>query len=144
MTRLLLSSLLTLTLALTLSAADWPQWRGPDRTGISKETGLLKVWPKDGPAKVWISKEAGTGFGGPAIVGDTVYIMGALKEGTERIEYLIALDNKGAKKWAAKIGKMFDFEGNQWSAGPNATPTVDGKLIYALGSQGELICVNTE
>src|SRR5436309_162918 len=53
--------------ALPALAADWPQWRGPDRTDISKETGLLRSWPKNGPALVWTCKEAGTGYSGPAI-----------------------------------------------------------------------------
>ena len=65
----------TLTLvavALTASAyaSDWPQWRGPDRTGISKEKGLLKTWPKDGPKQLWKFQEAGGSYSGPAVVGD--------------------------------------------------------------------------
>jgi hypothetical protein len=53
MPRLLISVVLGLCYAITLPAADWPQWRGPDRSGISKETGLLKTWPKEGPPKLW-------------------------------------------------------------------------------------------
>ena len=47
---------------------DWPQWRGPDRTDISRETGLLKKWPADGPKRIWNYEEAGAGYSGPAIV----------------------------------------------------------------------------
>jgi outer membrane protein assembly factor BamB len=120
-----------------VSAADWPQWRGPDRSGVSKETGLLKTWPKEGLSPVWTFKNAGAGYSGPAVVGGKVYLMGA-REGTE---YLLALDEKGSEIWSAKIGPLFDFKSNQWSAGPNATPTVDAGLVYGLGSQGDLICV---
>ena len=55
--------LLTWTLGLqTLSALDWPQWRGPNRDGVSKETGLLKSWPAAGPARAWIFSNAGAGY----------------------------------------------------------------------------------
>ena len=48
-------------------AADWPQWRGPDRTNVSKETGLLDEWPKDGPLLVWKSEEVGQGVPSVAV-----------------------------------------------------------------------------
>src|SRR5437764_205770 len=56
-------------------ATDWAQWRGPERNGISKETGLLKEWPKEGPKLLWEAKEIGTGFSTPAVVGDRLYIL---------------------------------------------------------------------
>ena len=120
-----------------LSGADWPGSRGPDRTGVSKETGLLKVWPKEGPAPVWKSSKAGRGYAGMAVVGGIVYTMGA----REKDEYAIALDGKGQELWAAKIGPVLDWDANNWSYGPNATPSVDGDLVYALGSKGILLCV---
>jgi outer membrane protein assembly factor BamB len=57
-------------------------------------------------------------------------------------EYVIALDDKGKQRWSAKIGPVYDFRANSWSKGPNGTPTVDGELVFALGSQGVLVCVN--
>jgi outer membrane protein assembly factor BamB len=129
-----------LFLSLGLFAADWPQWDGPERTGVSSEKGLLKQWPKGGPKLLWTYKDAGTGFTAPAVIGEVVYTMGA-RQGQE---CLIALDGKGHEKWSAKIGPLYDFKGNQWSAGPNATPTVDGNLIYALSSGGDLVCVSTD
>ena len=62
-------SALVLALSATASALDWPQWRGPDRTDVSKETGLLKTWPDEGPKQVWLFKNAGQGYSGPAVVG---------------------------------------------------------------------------
>jgi outer membrane protein assembly factor BamB len=126
-------------LPLSLPAADWPQWRGPNRDAISKETGLLKKWPKDGPELVWTFNKAGAGYAGPAVVGGKLYTMGA----RDKTEYVFALDNKGQELWSVKIGSLFDFKGNNWSGGPNATPSVDGELIFAVGSQGDLICVDT-
>jgi outer membrane protein assembly factor BamB len=138
-----LAVLAALTSACMVRADDWPQFRGPNRDNVSKEKGLLKVWAAEGPALAWNFKEAGTGFGGPAVVGNRVYILGALKDNKgDSIEHVIALDQAtGAKLWTAPIAKMFDFKGNQWSGGPNATPSVDGDHLYALGSQGELVCV---
>src|SRR5262245_58809728 len=121
-----------------LPGADWPAWRGPDRTGASKETGLLKAWPKAGPKLLWTFAKAGNGYAGPAVVGGVVYAMGARGDD----EYALAVDAKGKELWATKIGKVFDFKRNAWSRGPNATPTVDGDLVFALGSQGQLLCVN--
>ena len=118
-----------------LAAADWPQYRGPNRDDLSAETGLLKAWPKAGPPLLWIYDGAGVGYSPPAVVGDRVYVTG----GREDHEFLIALDLKttkdGAVKeaWAAKIGPTFRFPRNSWSAGPSAAPTVADGLIYALG-----------
>ena len=66
------SAVLALTTA--AQAADWPQWRGPDRSGVSAETGLLKQWPKDGPELAWTFEDAGTGYGSFAVVGGRVYL----------------------------------------------------------------------
>ena len=63
------SSLLSLVLLSTLlHADDWPQWRGPARTGVSRETGLLKEWPKDGPPLRWKRTDIGPGLAGDASV----------------------------------------------------------------------------
>ena len=122
---------------LPLSASDWPQWRGPDRTDVSKETGLLKSWPKTGPKLVWTYSDAGTGYSGPAIVGQRLYTLG----GDGDKEFLYALDLTGAmptKAWSVELGRFFS---NRNGDGPRCTPTVDGDLIYALGGHGDLICV---
>src|SRR5688500_14099503 len=56
--------------------ANWPQWRGPNRDGISKETGLLKQWPADGPPMVWKAKGAGSGYSSFSISNGKLYTMG--------------------------------------------------------------------
>ena len=63
-------------LSSNLSAADWPQWRGPNRDGISKETGLLKEWPQDGPKLIWQVKDLGGGYATPSVAGGRIYIDG--------------------------------------------------------------------
>jgi outer membrane protein assembly factor BamB len=122
-------------------AADWPQWRGPDRTDISKETGLLKAWPKDGPPLLWKYENTGIGFSGPAIVGERLYTMGARDE----MGYVLALDVKtGQEVWHTKLGPIIPFKINGYGDGPRGTPTVDGDLLYALGEQGELVCLQAD
>jgi outer membrane protein assembly factor BamB len=128
-------------------ADDWPQFRGPNRDNVSKETGLLKAWPKDGPKLLWTAtsksgkKDAGYGLSDVAIVGDTLYTMGARGED----EYVLAFDvNSGKEKWAAQVGKIFTFQSNTWGDGPRSTPTVDVDSVYALGGQGELVCVKRD
>jgi len=134
-----------LLLPLSIQAGDWAQWRGPNRDGVSDETGLIKSWPKEGPPLVWTYTNAGIGYSGPAIVGDRLFLMGARDE----TEYVFALDLKSVpgstvkEVWSAKIGPLFTWKGNSFNAGPSATPTVDGELLYALGGQGQLVCVET-
>src|ERR1019366_5892352 len=131
-------SLLLFAFAVVVArAADWPQWRGPDRTDVSKETGLLKTWRKEGPKLLWTFRDAGAGYSGPAVVGATLYTMGA----DGKTEYLYALDTKTLKKaWSAEVGPLFtDGHGD----GPRATPTVDDAFVYSLGAQGDLIGVQS-
>jgi len=139
--RLLSLALTLLALPVLARGDDWPQWNGPDRNGASKEKGLLKVWPKDGPTLAWKFEDAGTGFSAPAVVGDTVYVLGARKAD----EFIIALDaGTGKEKWSAKIGPVYDWNLNQWSRGPNSTPSIDGELLYAVGSKSDVVCVNVK
>jgi outer membrane protein assembly factor BamB len=121
------------------AAADWPQWRGPERTDLSKETGLLKAWPSDGPPLLWTYEDSGIGYSGPAVIGDRLYSMGA----DDQKEYVYALDIRTRtpkKLWSTEVGSIFrEGHGN----GPRGTPTVDGSLLYCIGGQGELVCVDT-
>ena len=129
--------------ALTARADDWPQFRGPNRDAVSKETGLLKKWPEGGLKPAWIYKDAGTGYAGPAVVGDRLYLSGARGED----EYVFALDltQKPPKEvWSVKIEPKFTWKNNSWNEGPSATPTVDGDLVFALGGGGELVCVDAK
>jgi outer membrane protein assembly factor BamB len=127
-----------LLLAAVAAAADWPQWRGPERDDVSKESGLLKAWPKAGPKLLWTATlDAGIGYSGPAVVGDRLYTMGA----DERQDYAIALDtNTGKKVWAKPIGP---YVKNGYGSGPRGTPTVDGEQLFVLSASGRLSCLKT-
>jgi outer membrane protein assembly factor BamB len=114
---------------------DWPQWRGPDRTDVSKETGLLKSWPAGGPKRVWLYENAGNGYSGPAIVAGKLFTIGT-REGNE---VLLILDaNTGKEVRVVKLGPVLD---NDWGDGPRGTPTVDGDRVYALSGPGNLVCI---
>jgi outer membrane protein assembly factor BamB len=116
-------------------AFDWPQFRGPNRDDVSKETGLLAQWPADGPKKLWNYTQAGSGYSGFSVVGGKLFTMGTRDES----EILICLDAlKGTELWTAKLGKILD---NKWGNGPRGTPTVDGDRVYALGGEGTLVAL---
>lgn len=139
-TRLLAGCLLCAACCLLAKADDWPQWRGFLRDGVSKETGLLQSWPKAGPPLLWTAEDVGVGYSGPAVVGDRLYTMGARGD----TEYVIVLDVKTGKEvLSAKIGPTFAWKGNSWNTGPSATPSVDGGSVYALGGQGDFVCLDS-
>ncbi|HEX3998561.1 MAG TPA: PQQ-binding-like beta-propeller repeat protein [Pirellulales bacterium] len=131
-----LSAALAATVAV---AADWPQWRGPQRDGISQETGLLQEWPKDGPKLLWQIKDAGSGFSTPSVVGDRLYFLG--NKGLDD-EFVAARAIKdGSPIWSVTIGKVGNPKQRPSYPGARSTPTVDGELLFALGSDGNLVCL---
>jgi outer membrane protein assembly factor BamB len=117
---------------------DWPQWRGPNRDGISKETGLLKQWPQQGPPLAWKATGAGNGYSSLAISGGRIFTMGA--RGNR--EYVIAFDvATGKEVWSTANGHTYM---NDRGNGPRGTPTVEGDRLYALGGSGDLSCLDTK
>jgi outer membrane protein assembly factor BamB len=138
--RVSLGFLAACLLCLSAGADDWPQWRGPERTGVSKEKGLLKEWPKDGPKLLWENKDLGGGYSTPAIVGDRIYLM----TNTKDEESAVALDVKDGKQvWSTPVGKVGKNDGPQYP-GTRSTPTVDGDRLYVLGSDGDLACLERD
>lgn len=145
----LLLSVVAVLLTTVPAPADWPQWRGANRDDVSKEENLLQEWPEGGPPRVWMFEDAGVGYAGPAIVGDKLYTMGAreVKDPSaapdappRKAEFLLTLDaNTGEELAAVEIGDVLE---NNWGDGPRGTPTVEDGIIYALGAQGNLICVD--
>lgn len=128
--------LLLCLIASVTSAADWPRWRGPAVDGISHEQGLLQDWPAEGPPRVWICESVGLGYAGMAVVGDTLYTLGAIGES----EQLLAISvEDGSVRWSTGIGPTLK---NGWGDGPRGTPTVDGDRVYAIGGEGRLVCAN--
>jgi outer membrane protein assembly factor BamB len=133
---------LALTLAGAAAAADgpkpfdWPQWRGPERTALCKETGLLTSWPKDGPPLAWTSKNRGGGYSTVSVAAGKVFGMGYREGG----EYIWALDEATGKElWATRIANQTRVG---YGEGSRSTPTVDGDLLYAVGLAGDLVCLD--
>lgn len=121
-------------------ADDWPQWRGPNRDGVSKEIGLLKQWPTEGPKLLWKSDNLGLGHATPSIAQGRIYGMGLRNED----EVVWALDEKTGKEiWSTKIAGFTQLGGRQGGYGSRATPTVDGTKLYVIGVGGAFCCLNT-
>ena len=139
-------SLIALQIALGFSlgpvrvhADDWPQWRGPQRNGISQEKGLLKEWPKGGPKLSWKLSDIGSGYSTPAVVGDRLYLLA--NEGTDSEFVQTHAVKDGKRGWRTPLGKVGPNVPQMNFAAARSTPTVDGDLLYALGSDGDLACL---
>lgn len=119
-------------------AADWPQWRGPNRDGISKETGLIDRIPAEGPKLVWKSTGLGSGFSTVSVADGRIYTCGDRADSS----FVFALNAKDGKQvWAARLGKP-GAPGWGGFAGPRATPTVSGDLLFTVDQWGELVCLS--
>ncbi len=118
-------------------AADWPQFRGLHRDGVSAETGLLKSWPAAGPPVVW-RVPAGEGYSHIAVADGRLYTL----VGRGRDEILLCLDAvTGRTLWHFRAGDMLM---NDMGNGPRSTPTVDGGMVYAWSSQGKLYALDAK
>jgi outer membrane protein assembly factor BamB len=144
-----------LLLALTASSAradDWPQWLGPKRDSIWRETGILAQFPAEGPKVLWRAKIAG-GYAGPAVADGRVYVhdfvtsadarklnnpnLRPKAEGTERVLCFDA--GTGKPLWKHEYACSYHIS---YPAGPRCTPTVQGGKVYALGAMGNLFCLD--
>jgi outer membrane protein assembly factor BamB len=125
--------------------SDWPQFRGPNRDGVSADTGLLKEWPSAGPTLLWEAKGAGIGFSSLAITGGRVYTVGdGPSTAEDKDEYVLCFEEAAGKQlWKSKIGPTFTDRSKDDRSGPRCTPTVDGELLYALTPQGVIVCLET-
>ncbi len=129
--------LVVFLISFNLMAADWPQWRGPNRDGISSETGLLQTWPAGGPPVVWKTDGLGEGYSSLAISNGRLYTQGQ----RGRQELVLAFDVKTGKKiWETPVSR--DYR-NDRGDGPRGTPTLDGDRLYAMTGDGVLVCLET-
>ena len=114
--------------------SGWPWWRGPDRNGISREKGILRTFPPDGPKVIWRTP-LGTGFSGISVADNRVFTM----YGGNGRELAAGFDAASGKLlW--KVDSDSDF-GNKRGGGPRATPAVAGGLVYTVGASGRLMCL---
>lgn len=133
--RFLISALLLVTA--TTSAADWPQFLGPARNGISTETGLMKTWPAEGPKEVWRVK-GGVGMSGMAISGGKLMTL-VQKDGQQ---WLLALDAKTGKSlWETPLAPEYK---NQMGNGPRGTPAISSDQVFVYTGEGILIAASAK
>lgn len=115
-----------------LVAADWPQWRGPQRDGVCAETGLLKRWPEAGPKLLWKSTGLGRGYSAPIVVGERIFLTGDVGEELR----LWALDRHGNRVWEAKNGRAW----NGPYPGARASCTYSSGRLFHLNAHGRVAC----
>jgi outer membrane protein assembly factor BamB len=134
-----------------VSAADWPQWMGPNRDDDWTETGIIRKFPESGPEFLWRKPISG-GFAGPAVARGRVYITDYMKfsgddrpaptkrndlQGRERV---LCLDSKtGEEIWKHEYDCNYTIS---YPAGPRCTPTVEGGRVFTLGAMGDLVCLD--
>ena len=145
-------SLLLLLLTAALHADDWPQWLGPQRDSVWRESGIIDSFPSGGPPVLWRVKIGG-GYAGPAIADGKVYLMDrqvadkasvpgnafarGLIPGTERV---LCLDAKsGSVVWEHRYDCTYTMS---YSTGPRCTPLVSGGKVWTLGAEGNLLCLD--
>jgi outer membrane protein assembly factor BamB len=124
----------------SVAAADWPQWRGPARTAVSSETGLLSSWPAEGPRLLWRIADLGAGYSTPAVAGDRLFVL--VNRGVED-ELLQARSTADGKLvWEVRLGAVGNPDQQPSYPGSRSTPTVTVDTVYALGSNGDLVAVD--
>jgi outer membrane protein assembly factor BamB len=123
------------------SDQGWPWFRGPDRTAVSPDKGLLTEWPKDGPPLVLEAKGAGRGYGSVAIADGRMFTLGdGLSTADDKDEYLSCFDQKSGKQlWKTKTGAPWTSGPEDWQSS-RSTPSVDGDRVYVLTPHGILFC----
>jgi outer membrane protein assembly factor BamB len=127
----------TVSTSLPTAAADWPQWRGPNRDGRSPETGLLQEWPEGGPPLAWQASGLGSGFSSVTVVGDRIYTLGDLEDG----QYALALNRSdGSRVWSAKLGPRWE----DTFLGPRSTPTFDRGRLFVMNTEGDVVCLDAD
>src|SRR5436853_7735344 len=134
-----IASLALIAMSSVARADDWPQFLGPNRDGVSRETGLLRAWPNDGPPRLW-KRDVGAGFAGPVVVGDKLILFHAAN-GKETVDCVGP--TTGEPRWS--FSYPCDFEDSFGKGdGPRATPTIFQDRVIISGADGKLTCLGLE
>jgi outer membrane protein assembly factor BamB len=110
------------------------EWRGPSRTGIYDEKGIMKKWPAGGPDLLWSIENAGFGYSSPTVTEDAIYITG--RKGSDDV--LTAFTLEGKKKWDVVYGKAWTTNHD----GSRCTPTFYNGNIFVISGSGDIACID--
>ena len=126
-------------------APHWPQFRGPNRDGVSQDTDLLTAWPDGGPTLLWKARGAGRGYSSVSIEDGKLFTLGdAPSTASDDDEYLLCFDvESGRQLWKQKLGSAWKSGPDDWQSS-RATPTLDGDHVYTLTAHGKLFCCTTQ
>ncbi len=134
-------------------ADDWPQWLGPKRDAIWRETGILDKFPAGGPKVLW-RKPVGPGYTGPAVAKGRVYVMDRVRPGDGEKKQPVYKPGPGKERvlcLSAKDGSLIwkhEYEAPYikmgYPSGPRTTPLVEGDRVYTLGAAGHLFCLDAD
>lgn len=122
--------------AAQVALADWPEFRGPRRDGVSDETKLLQTWPEGGPPRLWTTNNRGLGFGTPTVADGKIFGMGT-RDGQDGVWSLRESD--GSELWFAPFDDARNVDQNK---GPSGSPTYSDGKLYAVSSNGKLVCLD--
>ncbi|MCF7707623.1 MAG: PQQ-like beta-propeller repeat protein [Verrucomicrobia bacterium] len=138
--RILCSSICALLISTAIvQSGDWPQWRGPERTGKTAETGWLVQWPKDGPDILW-EADVGKGYSSASISNGRLYTMG----NKDDVDYVLCLDAETGEQIWSHSYPCIAQPSSMGRPGTRCTPTIDGNRVYTLGREGEFFCFDAE
>ena len=116
-------------------AADWPQYLGPNRDGISTQKGLLRTWPAEGPKVEWTA-DIGAGFGGPVVKDGKVYLLDRVDKVCDNMRCFDL--SSGKELW----NFSYDAPGTVMFPGSRSVPVMDGNNIYSCGHNGDVYCID--
>jgi len=139
--KVILTAIVLMVVTSSSLAADWPQWRGPNRDGKSADKSLLKEWPNDGPPLAWKINKIGGGYCAPAIAAGQIFGMSNRSE--DEVVWALS-ETDGKELWVTRLGPAFDQRPSQGKEGPACTPTVDGERLYVEGLGGNVACLQVE
>jgi outer membrane protein assembly factor BamB len=151
MTMRLAASLLTTLLGTAAAFGDdWPQWLGPQRDGVWRETGIVEKFPADGPKVLW-KQPCGAGYSGPAVANGKLYLTDFAPDAGEALPKggFVSSRTKGKERLTCRDAATGKHEWTvdhpvtyaiSYPGGPRVMPTVDGDRIYTLGAMGDLEC----
>ena len=121
---------------MTIGYCQLYEWRGPGRSGIYNETGLLKKWPAGGPALLWEADNMGDGYSSPTVTDDAVYVTGR----KDSSDVLTALTLDGKVKWETVYGKAWMVN----HTGSRCIPTYYNGKIFLISGSGDIVCIGSD